>query len=261
MSALRILIVDDEAPARERLADLLGDLQGSLPNEIVDSAGDGLEALAVVERESEAGRPVDVALVDIRMPKMGGLELAGHLATRADGPAVVFLTAFDQHAVQAFELNAIDYLLKPIRAERLLVALRKAADAALRRRPTVDSLAAVSSEPRRFLPCLERGRLLLVPVADIVYLRADAKYVAARTAEREYLLDEALLKLEVEFGERFLRLHRSVLVARDALAGFERASDAEGEHWVALLRGVAERLPVSRRQWPLVREFARALTG
>lgn len=254
---LRVLIVDDEPLARERLATLLSDIAASLPNRVVASVGDGLAAL-----DALAGAPADVVLVDIRMPRMGGLEFVSHLRSCQNAPAVIFTTAYDHHAVQAFELNAVDYLLKPIRAERLLVALKKVearnSSAANESGVAAEKLQALATESRHFFSCQERGKLLLVPVAEVLYLRADAKYVVARTVDREYLLDESLLKLEEEFSTSFLRLHRSVLVAQAALAGFEKTCDADGERWVALLRGFAEKLPVSRRQWPLVKRFAGA---
>lgn len=242
---LKVLIVDDEPLARERLRTLLGDLMPELPCVIAGEAGNGLQALTFL-----ATQAVDVVFADIRMPGMDGIELATHLAHQASPPAVVFTTAYDNYAVQAFDLNAIDYLLKPIRLPRLLSALQKVAA----HRADVAALAAlgqhVRGHGRSHLSCHERGRLLLVPVSEVLYFRADLKYVTARTVEREYLLDEALTHLESEFAERFIRLHRSVLVARTALSGFERAAgdDAEAYGW-ALLRGVPERLPISRRQW------------
>lgn len=245
---LRILLVDDEAPARARLRDLLADLAAELPNCVVAEAADGVEAL---ERLAET--EADVALVDIRMPRLDGIDLAQHLARLPRPPAVIFVTAYDNYAVQAFELNAIDYLMKPVRAARLAEALRKAAG----RPASVAALAPLAPEGRRHLRCSERGRVLLVPVDDVLYFRAEQKYVTARTREREYLLEESLAQLEHEFGGRLLRIHRNCLVARAALAGFEREHEAgtpEGEaHWVLLLTGVPERLAVSRRQWPHVK--------
>ena len=254
LPTLSIVIVDDEAPARARLRDLLADIAPEVPNRIVAEAANGLLALQAIE-----GLAVDAVLVDIRMPKMDGIELARHLAQLAQPPAVVFVTAYDAYAVQAFDLNAVDYLLKPVRAQRLVAALQKARQA---RPPAPQVLARLPQGARTHLSCHERGRLLLIPIADVIYLKADLKYVTARTREREYLLDESLTHLEHEFAERFIRLHRSALVAREAIAGFEKASvdDAEAQ-WQALLRDIPEKLPVSRRQWPLVKSYARHLSS
>jgi two-component system response regulator AlgR len=246
--ALRILLVDDEAPARSRLRDLLADLANELPTDVVGEAADGLAALELLETTA-----ADVALVDIRMPRMDGIELALQLARMPVAPAVIFVTAYDQYAVKAFELAAVDYLLKPVRAARLAEALKKAkrlpADAPL--------LRELAPQGRAHLRCVERGRLLLVPQTEILYFRAEQKYVTARTREREYLLEESLAHLEEEFSARFLRIHRNCLVARDAIAGCARErdpDDAEGEpYWSLLLHGIAEHLPVSRRQWPQVK--------
>ena len=176
--------------------------------------------------------------------------------TRQARRGIIFVTAYDSYALQAFELNAIDYLLKPVRAPRLAAALHKLRQA--RTAPAVPLLAELQQGERTHLACRERGRLLLIPLSDILYLKADLKYVMARTVSREYLLDESLSRLEEEFAKRFIRLHRSVLVARDAIAGFEKneVDDAETQ-WQAILRGIPERLPVSRRQWPLVKSYAR----
>lgn len=242
---LNILIVDDEPLARDRLRTLLADLAVQLPSVVVGEAANGVQALDLLQSHA-----VDVVLADIRMPGMDGIELATHLGRLEKPPAVIFCTAYDNYAVQAFDLNAVDYLLKPVRAQRLLAALQKVATG----RPDGMLLARIGQEVRgggrSHLSCHERGRLLLVPIGEVLYFKADLKYVTARTAEREYLLDEALTHLEGEFADRFLRLHRSVLVAKTALAGFEKAAgdDAEAYGW-ALLRGVPEKLPVSRRQW------------
>ena len=242
---LNILIADDEPLARERLRHLLGDIAGQLPSVVVGEAANGQQALEILRQQ-----PVDVVLADIRMPGMDGIELASHLGRLAVPPAVIFTTAYDNYAVQAFDLNAVDYLLKPVRAQRLLAALQKVPG----HQPDPAVLAglgqAMRGSGRTHLSCHERGRLLLVPLAEVLYFKADLKYVTARTVDRDYLLDEALTHLETEFADRFLRLHRAVLVAKSALAGFEKAAgdDAEAYGW-ALLRGVPEKLPVSRRQW------------
>lgn len=248
MSALRIFIADDEGPARERIKELLGDIAAELPTEVVGEACHGLQTL---ERLPSSG--ARVVLLDIQMPGLDGIEVARHLAGLEEAPAVVFVTAHERHAVEAFELNALDYLLKPVRAERLAAALKKAAAGAS---PDRDQLARMSPAPREYLSVVERTRIVLVPVRDIVFLRAEQKYVTLRTREREHLVEEALIALEREFAERFVRIHRNCLVARAAIRGFERQDEGEEVHWQVVLDGMNERLAVSRRQWPLVRELA-----
>lgn len=251
--ALSVALVDDEAPARARLRHLLSDAAGQVANEVVAEAADGHAAVAAITALTErTGRMLDLVLTDIRMPKMDGIELARHLARLDAPPSLIFITAYDSYAVQAFELNAIDYLLKPVRLPRLIDALQKVRQ----RRPSIpaQTLADIQQGARMHLSCHERGRLLLIPVAEILYLRADLKYVVARTAQREYLLDESLIHLETEFSERFIRLHRNALAARAAIAGFEKGFKDDGEsQWQAIIRGVPEKLPVSRRQWPIVK--------
>ena len=244
MTPLRIFILDDEAPARLRLRALLEDIAAELPHEVVGEAETGQVALDWL-----GAHEADVLLADIRMPGMDGMALAERLRHLPRPPALVFTTACEQFAVQAFELNAADYLLKPIRAQRLLAALEKA-----RRSLAVQPELLELAEGRRHLPVSERGRILLLPVADILFLRAELKYLTARTREREYLLEESLARLEQEYPRRFLRIHRNCLVARHAITGFERDSADLGEpRWRVLLNGLPETLPVSRRQWPGVK--------
>lgn len=248
MSELRIFIADDEAPARERLKELLGDVAAEVPTRVVGEARHGLEALERVPTST-----AQVLLLDIHMPGMGGLEVARHLAGLEEPPAVIFVTAHERHAVEAFELNALDYLLKPVRAVRLAAALKKAAAAAA---PGREQLAHAAEGAREYLSVVERHRIVLVPVRDIVFLKAEQKYVTVRTREREHLIEESLIALEREFAERFVRIHRNCLVARAAIRGFERSAEGEDEpHWLVMLEGVAERMPVSRRQWPMLREL------
>ncbi len=246
MTPLRVFIADDEAPARERLRELLADIAAELPTEVAGEAQNGIEA---IERLPTSG--AQVLLLDIQMPGMGGLEVARHLAGLGIGPAVVFVTAHDRHAVAAFELNALDYLMKPVRAERLAAALRKAVAAGP---PAKQQLAHAARQPREYLSVVERNRIVLVPVREIVFLRAELKYVTLRTRAAEHLIEEPLVALETEFAERFVRVHRNCLVARAAVRGFERsANDGEEPHWNVVLDGLEERLPVSRRQWAAVR--------
>jgi two-component system, LytTR family, response regulator AlgR len=246
VTEIRVFVVDDEAPARSRLRVLLADLAPDFPNTVVGEAEHGAVALSELSRT-----PADVVLADIRMPVMDGIELAQHLARLSPAPACIFVTAFDQYAVKAFELNAVDYLLKPVRALRLKEALEKAQRAAAL---PAEVARRVNPDGRRYLSCGERGRVLLVPVPEIVYLRAEQKYVTARTVDREYLLEESLVQLEQEFPQRFIRIHRNSIVARPAVVGFERSHEADAEgQWMVLLKGVPEKLPVSRRQWPVIR--------
>src|SRR3954467_8696768 len=240
---IRVFIADDETPARERLRELLQDIATDLPNEVAGEATNGLEAL---ERIPASG--AQVVLLDIQMPGMAGLGGARHLSSLEWAPAVVFVTAHDQHAVEAFELNALDYLLKPVRSERLAAALKKAAAGGA---PSAETLARAAGAPREYLSVAERHRIVLVPVKDILFLRAEQKYVTVRTREREHLIEESLIALEREFSGPFVRIHRNCLVARSGIRGFERTGGGDEEaHWQVVLDGVVERLPVSRRQWP-----------
>ena len=252
---LRILIVDDEAPARRRLRDVLSDASAALPVTVVGEAANGKEAIAQVE----ISKP-DVLLLDIRMPIMDGIETAEHLLKLEPAPAVIFTTAFDDYAIQAFEVNAIGYLLKPIRPERLIAALQKARALTATR---MEAIKRAVGKARTHISIGDRGRILLVPLADVVFLKAELKYVTVRTLAKEYLLEESLVKLEQEFSDCFVRIHRNCLLARDYIEGFERvaheAEEGEGASsgWVARIRGMTERLPVSRRQQHLIKEFKR----
>jgi two-component system response regulator AlgR len=243
----RILIADDEAPARARLRDLLDDCRQSFPLVILDEARNGREALDVLNRDK-----VDIVLLDIRMPEMDGMEAARHMAGMAEPPAIIFTTAFDAYALKAFEVNAIDYLLKPIRLERLLAALKKT-----RAGPNVSraALDAAANQPRRHLSVHERGKIILVPLAEILYLRAELKYVTVRTAGREFLLEESLTSLEEEFADLFIRIHRNCLVSRHAITGFERNADESESGWAVVIGATGEKLAVSRRQQHVVKQF------
>ena len=247
---LKILVVDDEAPARRRLRELLEDCAGALPLVVIGEAGSGREALDLL-----GGAAADLVLSDIRMPDMDGIELARHLLKLPQPPVLIFTTAYHEHAIAAFEVHAVDYLVKPVRVQRLLAALHKVP----RLRPLSDSrLDRLPAASRRFLSVTERSRVVLVPIEEVIYLKAELKYITIRTSEREYLLEESLTKLEEEFGSRFVRVHRNCLVAREAIRGFERHVSAEGDaHWEVLLRDVPEALPVSRRQQFIVREIGR----
>ena len=246
---LNLLIVDDEAPARQRLRDIVTDNTEKLAVEIVAEAANGREALEMLSVHK-----VDIVLLDIRMPEMDGIEVAQHINKLPEPPGIIFTTAYDDYAIRAFELHAIDYLLKPIRGERLL-------DAMIRGVPRVptDALQAVQSVARTHLSVHERGKILLIPIEDVIYLKAEMKYVTLRTVEREYLLEESLIRLEEEYVSLFVRIHRNSLVAKKAITGFEKVLDDRGDHyWAVLLEGISEKLAVSRRQWPLVKDLVKA---
>jgi two-component system response regulator AlgR len=247
--ALRVVLVDDEAPARSRLKELIADCAPLVSAKVVGEAANGQEALELL-----ATVAADLVLVDIRMPQMSGIEFARHALALESPPAIIFVTAYDEYAIKAFELRALDYLLKPVRRARLLAALERARGRAA---PSGEALRGLESAPRRHLPVPERGRIRLIPVADILYLKAELKYVTIRTPEREYLLEESLTHLEQEFAEAFVRVHRNCLVAKSRIRGFEKSDVQDGEQgWAVLLDGCTEKLPVSRRQWPLVKELA-----
>jgi two-component system response regulator AlgR len=240
---MRIVVVDDEPPARTRLVSLIDELG---VGEVVGEAGNGRIALEEVE-----AKQAQLVLMDIRMPGMDGLEAARHLAKLDSPPAVIFTTAFEDHALAAFETNAVDYLLKPIRKERLEAALTRA------RSLTRAQLEALEGEhghtgARTHLSATLQGNLRLVPVHEVRFLRAEHKYVTARHAEGELVLDESLAQLEKEFGGRFLRVHRNALVSVAHVRGLTR--DAEGRSCV-VLAGIDERVEVSRRLLAPVRKL------
>lgn len=237
-----VLIVDDEPPARSRLRQLVTDLPGF---EVVGEAGHGEEALALCH----ALKP-DVVLLDIRMPGLDGLQVAGHLAGWTERPAVVFTTAYDEYAIQAFEAQAVGYLLKPVRRERLQQSLAHAARVS---RPQLTSLPGAA--PRTHL-CVQRSRgLQMIPVDEVLCFQADQKYVTACYSGGEALLDQPLKELEEEFGERLLRIHRNALVAVAWLDSLER--DEQGS-WQVRLKGDVPPLPVSRRHLGEVKRRLRA---
>ena len=240
--SLRVLIVDDEPLARARLRALLGDCGASVAC-AAGEAGNSVRAAELLAHES-----FDLVLLDIHMPGANGLALAQQLQTMAKAPAVVFVTAHAEHAVQAFELDAVDYLTKPVRLERLQQALQKV------RRVTTPPESPAHEEPA--LVIHERLRTLRLPLSDVVYLKAEQKYVTVRTATQSLIWDGSLQELEEKYGQRFVRVHRNALVARHRVRALERHFDPEeGEGWAVRLDGVTEWLAVSRRQLAAVREL------
>ena len=240
---LRALVVDDEALARARLCTLLGDCQA--PDVGVEGqAANAIQAIELLRRQE-----FDVALLDIHMPGADGLTLAQTLRSLPHPPAIVFVTAHAEHAVQAFELEAVDYLTKPVRLERLQQALQKV------ERQLKSAQGAEPGLAGEFLVIQERGRTERVPLAEVLYFKAELKYITVRTAAKSYILDGALSELEEKYPGQFMRIHRNALVARRAVRALEKHYDPEeGEGWAVRLNGVDELLAVSRRQLAAVRE-------
>ena len=241
---MRVVIVDDEPLARARLRELLGEQSGIA---VVAEAGDGHAALHACAEHAP-----DLVLLDIVMPGIDGLETARHLAAFEPRPAVVFCTAFDAHALSAFDAQAIDYLVKPVRPERLAAAIERVRTFAAGR----GHAAATRSAQRTHLCARMRGSLRLIPVEDVHYLQAEEKYVVVHHARGEDLIEESLKSLEDEFPERFVRIHRNCLVARNEIVELRRAVDG---HTQAVLRHGEHPLEVSRRCVAQLRDTLRHL--
>ena len=242
---MKVMVVDDEALARDRVRRMLEGFDGY---ECVAEAGNGIQALEQVE----SVRP-DVVLLDIRMPGMDGLEAARHLNQLEEPPAVIFCTAYEEHAVEAFNLQAVGYLLKPVRKEQLGSALNNAQRL---NRAQLAALSSVDPDRRTHISARTRRGLELISVDEIRFLQADQKYVTVRHGEGETIIDETLKELEAEFGDLFVRVHRSVLVAARHITGLEKSSEGNVE---VVLSGVEERVAVSRRHLAAVRKLVKHL--
>ena len=243
---VRVLVVDDESLARQRICSLLADCTVPAAT-VVGEAANAVQAVEFLQHHE-----VDAVLADIHMPGMDGLALAKTLRAMPRPVAVVFITAYAEHAVQAFELEALDYLTKPVRLERLQLSLQK-----IERLTQVDKgLEADLSQ--EMLVIQERGRTERVPLAQVLYLKAELKYITVRTATRSYILEGSLSELESRYASRFLRIHRNALVARRAVRALAQHHDPEeGDGWAVRLDGVDEVLFVSRRQLAAVRGLVR----
>jgi two-component system response regulator AlgR len=244
--SLQVLVVDDETLARSRLRTLLGDC--AAPSATVGGeAANAVQAMDLLRRLQ-----FDAVLLDIHMPGADGLALARALRSLARPPAVVFVTAHTEHAVAAFELEAADYLTKPVRLERLQVALQKV-------ERLIQAQGGAQDAAPEVLLIQDRGRTERVPLAEVLFFKAELKYITVRTAARSYILDASLSELEERYAAQFLRVHRNALVARRAIRALEKHFDPEeGEGWAVRLNGLDELLAVSRRQLSAVREAVAA---
>jgi len=241
-----VLIVDDEPPARARLRQLLVDIGGW---QVAGEAAHGRQALDLCQSLDP-----DVVLLDIRMPEMDGIEVARHLHTLATPPAVIFTTAYSDYAIQAFEAQAIGYLVKPVRRERLERALQQASR--LSRSGMATVAAATGQGSRRSHICVRKAKgLRLVPLGEILGFQADQKYVTLMLADGEEVSDETLKDLEAEFPAEFIRIHRNTLVAVKYLQRIETTEDGRSLAWIAHRE---QPLPISRR---LLAEVKRRMTG
>ena len=243
---MKILIVDDEKPARDRLRRLIDSLNSY---QIVGEAQNGQEALDRCEQYQP-----EIVLMDIRMPGMDGLEAALQLSHQPNPPAIIFTTAFADHALEAFESHAVDYLLKPVKLERLRQALDTSRQ--LNRAQMQDTLGEVIQQDEREHICARvRGNLVLIALQDIYYFRAEQKYVTVRHTGGEVLIEEPLKDLEIEFAREFHRVHRNALVRLDKVAGMKNNSDG---HQV-FFHDIDDKLEISRRHLSGVRKLLKSL--
>ncbi|HEX2494828.1 MAG TPA: LytTR family DNA-binding domain-containing protein [Steroidobacter sp.] len=232
---MRLLIVDDEPPARDRLRRLLGEVGDC---EVVAEAANGEEALNYCGEL----RP-DVVLLDVRMPGLSGIQVARHIDTLEEPPAVIFTTAYDQYAVEAFETEAVGYLLKPVRKEKLAHALRHAGRISPSRLVKIGESARI--EHRREQICARLGeQLRLIPISEIYYFLADQKYVTVKHKGGESLIDESLKSLAEEFASDFVRIHRNAFVAEKQISAVERTDAGQ---YIVRIRDCGDVLEVSRR--------------
>jgi two-component system response regulator AlgR len=244
---MNILVVDDEPHARQRLCRLIEELNSGY--RVIAEAAHGEEALALC-----AEHTIDCVLLDIQMPGMDGLEVASHLEELDPPPAVILVTAYQEHALEAFAHKVQDYLVKPVRRERLHEALQRVRVPTRAQHAAIAAAQAGRPHRRNHIAAHYRGSLQTIPISEIIYLLADQKYVTVRHEKGDLLVDEALTALEDEFPDLFMRIHRNALVARSHLIGLDKGP--EGSTLVRL-RGCAERLPVSRRHLSEVRRWLR----
>jgi len=244
---MNVLIVDDEQLARQRLRHMLS----GMGEHVIGEAATGEQALQQTQNSSP-----DLVLMDIRMPGMDGLEAAGYINQMDNPPAIIFTTAYSDHALQAFETHAIDYLLKPIKQDRLANAINAAKRLT---RIQIQRLRNDEEGEARSRICVKsRGALELVPIEEIIYFKADQKYVTLKTDDHEYLIEESLKTLEEEFANRFVRIHRNALVSEKHIVGL---SKNETGHQCIVLNDTDDALEISRRHLPTIRKKLKSMSS
>ena len=238
---MKYMVLDDEYLARARLKEMLKEIS---PKATIIEAENGEDAM----EKYDIHRP-ELIMVDIRMPGMSGIEFAYHLSSLENPPAVIFTTAYDEYALEAFEANAIDYLLKPIQMERLQRAIQK-----------VDPLTATQGKAlkqktdRSHIAVSLKGKIKLVPLSTVCYLKAENKYVVVRTPNEQFLINETLNDLETDLGDSFIRVHRNSLISTQYLEALEKIDEGK---WCVLFRGIEDKIEISRRQTPTIRRWLR----
>lgn len=242
---MKVLIVDDEAPARDRLAHMLGSIDDI---QSTGEASNGIEAVEMVQ----SIRP-DVVLMDIRMPGMDGLEAARHLTEMDEPPAIIFTTAYSEHALEAFDTSAVGYLVKPVRQEKLETSIARAKKLTKAQIATLNT--ETDSQGRSHICARIRGNLELIPVDEILYFQADQKYITVRHLGGEVLIEDALKNLENEFEGKLIRIHRNALVSTNYISGMEKNQDGR---FVVTFREIEDRLEISRRHVAEVRKFLKS---
>ncbi len=243
---MKIIIVDDEKPARDRLNRLIA---GMDEHQVVAEASNGHQAVELTEKHEP-----DIILLDIRMPVMDGLEAARHISKNKNPPAIIFTTAFSDHALEAFETHAVDYLLKPVKIDRLQDAI--SSSKRLNRAQTGERLQDIGlNEVRNHICARVRGNLKLIPLEEIYYFHAEQKYVTVRHSGGEVLIEEPLKALEIEFRDEFHRIHRNALVRLDKVAGMK--NNADGHQMI--FSEIDDKMEVSRRHLPGVRKILKAM--
>jgi two-component system response regulator AlgR len=236
---MKYLVIDDEFLARARLREMLLRIE---PGAQIYEAENGQQALDMCAKHLP-----DTALVDIRMPGISGIELVYHFSALQHSPSVIFTTAYSEYALEAFDANAIDYLLKPVQIDRLKRALQKA-----------NPITSTQTESLRkttrsmHISISQKGKIKLVPIQSICYLKAENKYLLVKTPREEYLLNDSLNNLEGELGDSFLRVHRNALISTEHLEGLEKNEDGQ---WCVFFRGIPDKVEISRRQTPTIRSW------